>query len=240
RRLAAARRTHQGDELSARHIERQLAHRDGPVRVHLRYAVQADHRLSGTVIVMLLPAAHSTSVTDDCLTRNDWVCLEYLTSRRSQLLDALGEHVYITVVSLVGGTLVALALALVARRHPRLRALVQGVSTGLYTIPSLALFSLLLVPGLALWGGLSSTTVIIGLILYSLTVLVRGILAGLDGVPPDARESAIGMGYGPRRLLWRVELPLALPTIFAALRVAAVSTVALTTVGVIVGHGGLG
>jgi len=189
---------------------------------------------------MLLPAAHSTSVTDDCLTRNDWVCLEYLTSRRSQLLDALGEHVYITVVSLVGGTLVALALALVARRHPRLRALVQGVSTGLYTIPSLALFSLLLVPGLALWGGLSSTTVIIGLILYSLTVLVRGILAGLDGVPPDARESAIGMGYGPRRLLWRVELPLALPTIFAALRVAAVSTVALTTVGVIVGHGGLG
>ncbi len=189
---------------------------------------------------MLLPAAHSTSVTDDCLTRNDWVCLEYLTSRRSQLLDALGEHVYITVVSLVGGTLVALALALVARRHPLLRALVQGVSTGLYTIPSLALFSLLLVPGLALWGGLSSTTVIIGLILYSLTVLVRGILAGLDGVPPDARESAIGMGYGPRRLLWRVELPLALPTIFAALRVAAVSTVALTTVGVIVGHGGLG
>src|SRR5690606_32967659 len=90
RRLAAARRTHQGDELSARHIERQLAHRDGPVRVHLRYAVQADHRLSGTVIVMLLPAAHSTSVTDDCLTRNDSVCLEYLTSRRSQLLDALG------------------------------------------------------------------------------------------------------------------------------------------------------
>lgn len=189
---------------------------------------------------MLLPATHATSVTDDCLVRNEWVCLEYLRSRHPQLLEALGEHVYITLASLVGGTLVALGLALVARRHPRLRALVQGVSTGLYTIPSLAMFSLLLVPGFALWGGLSSMTVILGLILYSLTILVRGILAGLDGVPRDAKESAIGMGYGAGRLLWQVELPLALPTIFAALRVAAVSTVALTTVGVIVDHGGLG
>ncbi|MFW5898961.1 MAG: ABC transporter permease [Jiangellaceae bacterium] len=190
--------------------------------------------------MLLLRAAHTTSVTDDCLVRNEWVCPEYLSSRYPQLLEALGEHVYITVASLVGGTLVALALALVARRHARLRALVQGVSTGLYTIPSLALFSLLLVPGFVLWGGLSSTTVIIGLILYSLTILVRGILAGLDGVERDAKESAIGMGYGSRRLLWQVELPLALPAIFAALRVASVSTVALTTVGVIVGHGGLG
>lgn len=190
--------------------------------------------------MLVRTAAHATSVTDDCLVRNDWVCPEYLRSRYPQLLEALGEHVYITVASLVGGTLVALALALVARRHVRLRALVQGVSTGLYTIPSLALFSLLLVPGFALWGGLSSTTVIIGLILYSLTILVRGILAGLDGVSRDAKESAIGMGYGSRRLLWQVELPLALPAIFAALRVASVSTVALTTVGVIVGHGGLG
>jgi len=103
------------------------------------------------------------------------------------------------------------------------------------------MFSLLLpiVAGLGL-AALSATTVIIGLVLYSLTILVRGILAGLAAIPADVREAAVGMGYSARRLLWRVELPLALPTIFAALRVAAVSTVALTTVGVLVQHGGLG
>lgn len=184
--------------------------------------------------------AHAVTFSQDCLRRNDWICPEYVTTRSSQILDALQEHVYITVVSLVFGFLVAFGLALIARRRPRLRGLVLGLSTGLYTIPSLALFTLLIVPGFVLWGGLSTTTVIIGLVLYSLTILVRGILAGLDGVSPDARESAIGMGYSRRQLLWRVELPLALPTVFAALRVAAVSTVALTTVGVIVGHGGLG
>ncbi len=189
---------------------------------------------------MLVGRVHATTLPDDCLRRNDWICLEYVRTRQSQILEALGEHVYITVMSLAGGAVVALLLALIARQWPPMRGLVMGVATWLYTIPSLALFSLLLIPGFALWGGLSSTTVIIGLVLYTLTILVRGILAGLDGVPPDAKESAIGMGYANRRLLWQVEFPLALPTIFAALRVAAVSTVALTTVGVIVGHGGLG
>jgi osmoprotectant transport system permease protein len=82
--------------------------------------------------------------------------------------------------------------------------------------------------------------VIIGLVLYSLTILVRGILLGLDAVPREVRESALGMGYGPGKLLWKVELPLAVPAMFAALRVAAVSTIAMTTVGFIVNHGGLG
>lgn len=189
---------------------------------------------------MLVGLVHTTTFPDDCLRRNEWICPEYVRTRQSQILEALGEHVYITVTSLAGGAIVALLLALVARRRKSWRTVVTAVSTGLYTIPSLALFALLLVPGFALWGGLSSTTVIIGLILYTLTILVRGILAGLDGVPPDAKESAIGMGYSSRRLLWQVELPLALPTIFAALRVAAVSTVALTTIGVLVGYGGLG
>jgi osmoprotectant transport system permease protein len=88
--------------------------------------------------------------------------------------------------------------------------------------------------------GLSVVTVIVGLVLYSLTILVRAIMAGLDAVPADVVESATGMGYGSRRLLLRVETPLALPTIFAGLRVATVSTVALTTVGSIIGFGGLG
>lgn len=184
---------------------------------------------------------HAATLADDCILRNEWVCPAYVVSRRDDLVTALGEHVYITAVSLVLGTLVAFGLALVARRWRRLQGVVLGTSTALYTIPSLALFSLLL-PILGSFGvaGLSATTVIIGLVLYSLTILVRGILTGLDAVPADVRDAALGMGYSSRRLLWRVELPLALPTIFASLRVAAVSTVALTTVGVLVQHGGLG
>jgi osmoprotectant transport system permease protein len=81
---------------------------------------------------------------------------------------------------------------------------------------------------------------VVGLVLYSLTILVRNILEGFRAVPEDVRESALGMGYGRTRMLFRVEVPLALPSIMAGLRVATVSTVALTTVGVIVGNGGLG
>lgn len=145
------------------------------------------------------------------------------------------EHIAITVASVVFGLLIAFPLALLARRYPRLEASVLGVSTGLYTIPSLALFPLL-VP----FTGLSPTTVVIGLGLYALTILVRSILEGLRSVPEEVRESATGLGYGAGRLLIRVELPLALPVIMAGLRVATVSTVALTTVGSLVAYGGLG
>jgi osmoprotectant transport system permease protein len=124
---------------------------------------------------------------------------------------------------------------LLARRYRKLEGFVVGTTTAIYTIPSLALFALLL-PAT----GLSQTTVIIGLALYSLTILVRNIIEGLKSVPADVRESALGMGYGRARLLFGVELPLAVPTIMAGLRVATVSTVALTTVGSIVGYGGLG
>jgi osmoprotectant transport system permease protein len=105
----------------------------------------------------------------------------------------------------------------------------------IYTIPSLALFPLL-VP----FTGISVKTVVIGLALYALTILVRSMLAGLVGVPEEVRESATGLGYGRTRLLFQVELPLAVPVIMAGLRVATVSTVALTTVGTLVSYGGLG
>lgn len=183
----------------------------------------------------LAGAVHAATLSQDCLSRNDWICVEYVRTRADRIVDALQEHLFITVTSLLVGFLVAFILALLARHWPALSGPVQGVSTVLYTIPSLALFALLFTVT-----RISATTVIIGLVLYSLTILVRGIIVGLDGVPADVRESAIGMGYGPAKLLWRVEIPLGLPPIFAALRVAAVSTVALTTVGFIVGHGGLG
>jgi osmoprotectant transport system permease protein len=88
--------------------------------------------------------------------------------------------------------------------------------------------------------GITATTVVIGLALYALTILVRSMLAGLVGVPAEVRESATGLGYGATRLLFRIELPLALPVMMAGLRVATVSTVALTTVGTLVSYGGLG
>lgn len=167
--------------------------------------------------------------------QNEWVCGEYFRTRSSQLTDALVEHIWITVVSVLLGLVLAFPLALLARRYRKLEGFVVGTTTAIYTIPSLALFALLL-PAT----GLSQTTVIIGLALYSLTILVRNIIEGLKSVPEDVRESALGMGYGRARMLFGVELPLAVPTIMAGLRVATVSTVALTTVGSIVGYGGLG
>ncbi|WP_338087669.1 ABC transporter permease [Nocardioides lijunqiniae] len=168
---------------------------------------------------------------------NEWVCWQYVEDRSDQILDALQWHVQITLAALVLAVLIAFPLALLARRFPRAEAWVLGGATGLYTIPSLALFPLFLP-----FTGISATTVVLGLALYALTVLVRAILDGLRGVPDEVRESATGLGYGRGKLLLKVELPLALPVIVAGLRVATVSTVALTTVGSLVEgtYGGLG
>jgi osmoprotectant transport system permease protein len=176
-----------------------------------------------------------STAAPSCLVDNDWVCAEYFRTRSGILTDALLQHIWITVVSVLVGLALAFPLALLARRYRRLEGLVVGATTAIYTIPSLALFALLLP-----FTGLSPATVIIGLALYSLTILVRNVLAGLRAVPDEVTESARGLGYGPARLLARVELPLALPTIMAGLRVATVSTVALATIGSIVAYGGLG
>lgn len=183
----------------------------------------------------LTGTGHQTTLAQDCLTRNEWICGRYLESRGDLILDALREHLLITVISLVAGFLLALPLAVLVHRFEPLQLPIMGSTTLLYTVPSLAMFSLLLPVT-----GLSPATVIIGLTLYSLTILVRGISAGLADVPPEARDAAVGLGYGPMRLLWKVELPLALPALFAGLRIAAVSTIALATIGTIVGYGGLG
>ncbi len=179
--------------------------------------------------------SHAPTVADDCLLRNAWVCPEYVRTRAGDLASASAAHLRITVISVLVGALIALPLALLARRVRGLRGTLLGVSTAIYTIPSLALFSLLLP-----FTGLSERTVIIGLVLYTLTILVRATLAGLDGVPEEVRDAGRGMGYSPSGLLWRVELPLALPVLIGGLRIATVSTVALTTIGTIVGYGGLG
>ncbi|MEV0089946.1 ABC transporter permease [Streptomyces sp. NPDC050738] len=171
----------------------------------------------------------------NCLVTNDWICGEYLRTRQQELIDATVQHVWITAISVAIGLAVAFPLALLARRGRGFAGTILGMTTILYTVPSLAMFALLL-PVF----GLSAGLVITGLVLYSLTILVRNILAGLEAVPEDAKEAARGMGYGPARLLWEVELPLALPALLAGVRIATVSTVALTTIGSIVDKGGLG
>ena len=178
-----------------------------------------------------------TAAGPSCYSRltNEWICGQYLQDRQSELVDATVEHICDHGDLRALGVVIAFPLALLARRLPRLESTILGFSTGIYTIPSLALFPLL-VP----FTGLSPTTVVIGLALYALTILVRAMLEGLRAVPAEVRESATGLGYGPTRLLFQVELPLALPVIMAGLRVATVSTVALTTVGSLVAYGGLG
>ncbi|MDK3257290.1 ABC transporter permease [Blastococcus capsensis] len=182
----------------------------------------------------MLSAASRNALAVDAAP-NPWFDPSYVTSNWDSIVGYLAEHVRLTVAAVLLGALIALPLALLARRSRWLAGPVLGLSTLIYTIPSLAMFAFV-----APFTGLSATTVLIGLVLYTLVILVRNFLAGLQSVPADVREAARGMGYGAGRLLWQVELPLALPAFMAGLRVATVSTVALTTVGVIVGHGGLG
>jgi osmoprotectant transport system permease protein len=186
---------------------------------------------------MFVSGLHPATVSQSCLVRNDWICPEYVRTRQDDLLEALGQHAFVTVGAVVLGVIVAVPLAVAVRRSPTLTGWATGTSTVIYTIPSLALLSVLFaVPFL----GLSNWTVIVALALYSLAILLRNTLDGLAGVPGDAVDAARGMGYGPGRLLAGVELPLALPAIVAGIRIATVSTVALATLGTIVGHGGFG
>jgi osmoprotectant transport system permease protein len=145
------------------------------------------------------------------------------------------EHLVLTGIAVGIGFVLAFALSLAIRRIPPLYSPVTWFAGVLYTIPSLALFSLL-IP----FTGLSIVTAEIGLVSYTLLILVRNIVSGIRAVPPDVREAAIGMGYSGSQLLWRIELPLALAVIIAGVRVAVVTTVGLVTVTALIGQGGLG
>jgi osmoprotectant transport system permease protein len=146
------------------------------------------------------------------------------------------EHVVLTGLAVGIGLVISFALALAIRNAPRLYGPIVGVTGTLYAIPSLALFALLTpVTGLG-----TILTAEVALVSYTLLILVRNIVEGLRGVPPDAVEAAVGMGYTPLQRLLRVELPLALPVIVAGVRIATVTTVGLVTVTALIGLGGLG
>ena len=145
------------------------------------------------------------------------------------------EHLYLTAIAVGIGLVLAAGLSMVIVRNRRSQGPITWVAGVLYTIPSLALFAVL-VP----FTGLSVLTAEIGLVSYTLLILIRTIVAGLDGVPAATKEAALGMGYTRRRTLWEVEVPLALPVIVAGIRIATVTTIGLVTVTSLIGQGGLG
>lgn len=160
---------------------------------------------------------------------------DWIGRNLDDIASATVEHVLLTIVATGLGLAISLGLAFWSVRSPRRYGLVTGVAGVLYSLPSLSAFALL-VP----FFGLTRTSAIIPLVTYTLLILVRNIVTGIRGVDPAVREAALGMGYTPRALLWRVELPLALPVILAGLRIATVTVVGLVTVASLIGHGGLG
>ena len=145
------------------------------------------------------------------------------------------QHLWLTLIAVGIGFLIAFPLSVLAYRYRRLYPPLSWITGSLYTIPSLALFALL-IP----FTGLSTLTAEIGLVSYTLLILIRNTVTGLRGVPDDVKEAARGMGYTDRQMLWRVELPLALPAVVAGLRIATVTTIGLVTVTALIGQGGLG
>jgi osmoprotectant transport system permease protein len=162
----------------------------------------------------------------------DW---PWVTNHLSDIRERLVEHIVLTVLAVGFGVLIAIPLALLCTRWRRSATPILAITGIMYTIPSLALFALLLP-----MTGLTRTTAVIPLAAYTLLIIVRNTVTGLEGVPPEVKEAATGMGYTRRRRLLRVELPLAMPAIITGVRIATVTTIGLVTVTALIGQGGLG
>jgi len=161
--------------------------------------------------------------------------MTYLFAHLDRVGQLAGAHVGLVAVALAVAFAIALPLGVVAARDPRVGTPLLAALSVIYTIPSLALLAVLVT-----WIGLGFATVLIALVAYGQFVLVRNIAEGLRGVPAATVDAARGLGLSSRQSLWRVELPLALPSIIGGLRIAAVSMIALATLAAYVGAGGLG
>ncbi len=161
--------------------------------------------------------------------------VSWIGDNLDRIWEATVEHLLLTGISVGIGLAISLLLAVVSLRWRRLYPPIIGLGGLLYTMPSLAVFALL-VP----FTGLTATTAIIALVTYTILILVRNIVTAIDGVPADVIEAAEGMGYRPARRFVEIELPLALPVIVAGLRIAAVTVIGLVTVTALLGLGGYG
>ena len=172
--------------------------------------------------------------TSSCVARNGF-CPDWIAHHLDRYTHPFLQHLYLTVTSVAIGFAISFALAIVAHRRRWLVTPILQLTGVLYTIPSVAAFFLLLPIT-----GRGNTTAIIALTSYTLLILFRNIVDGLRGVPPDAVDAGRGMGLTDNQLLWRVELPLALPAIMAGLRIALTTTVGLAALAFFAGAGGLG
>lgn len=159
----------------------------------------------------------------------------WVVDHLDDIFAATREHLLLTFLAVGIGLALSLALGIASVRNDRLYGFVTGAAGILYSIPSLSAFALL-VP----FFGLTLTSAVIPLVTYTLLILVRNIVTGLRGVEPHVVEAARGMGYSDRAVLWRIQMPLALPVIIAGIRIATVTTVGLVTVASLIGYGGLG
>lgn len=182
------------------------------------------------------PVIPDFGTADHCVRTNGTFCTSWFVEQWPHLfLPALLQHIELTVIAVAVGFVLAFAAALVAHRHSWVGPSFGGFAAFLYTIPPLALFELL-VPVT----GLSIVTVEIALVAYTLLVLFRNISTGLAEVPQDVRRAAVGMGLTSRQVLWRVEVPMALPTIMGGLRIVTVLTISVVTIAAFVVDEGLG
>jgi osmoprotectant transport system permease protein len=186
------------------------------------------------VIALVLAQLKLNERGDSCVA-SDGVCPSWIADNLDRYWRPLGEHLELTVISVAIGFAIAFSLALLAHRRRWLVGPITQITGILYTLPSVAVFFLLLPVT-----GRGKLTAIIALTAYTLLILFRNIVAGLDNVPEEARDAGRGMGLTPRQLLWGVELPLALPEILAGLRIAVTTTVGLAALAFLAGAGGLG
>lgn len=164
-----------------------------------------------------------------------WINWAWLSTHVHVFVDALGQHLELTAIAVGVALAISLPVGVLAQRRAWLRGPILTLFGIFYTIPSIALFALL-IP----YTGLSTLTAEIGLVGYAVLILTRNVVVGLDAVPKDVIDAADGMGYRPFARLVRVELPLALPAIFAGIRIATVTTIGLVTITAVIGLGGLG
>jgi osmoprotectant transport system permease protein len=171
---------------------------------------------------------------DSCVA-DDGVCWDWIADNFDRYVQPFWEHVFLTLASVAIGFAIAFTLALMAHQRRWLIGPITQITGILYTLPSVAVFFLLLPIT-----GRGKTTAIIALVAYTLLIIFRNVITGLEGVPADSRDAGRGMGLTPRQLLWRIELPLALPEIMAGLRIAVTTTVGLASLAFLAGAGGLG
>jgi osmoprotectant transport system permease protein len=164
--------------------------------------------------------------------------IDYAVNNRSTILDALGQHIWLSLVPVLLGTLIALPIGYLAVRYRSLYQPIVNIGGVLYSSPSLALF--VVIPAVVGIGVLSPLNIVIALTIYTLALMARTVADALLSVQGETTRAAHALGYRPVRQLLGVELPMALPVMFAGIRVATVSSISLVSVGAFVGIGGLG